>query len=83
MPPSRYIFTGAEVYEGSGPDEDDDEEEHCSTPTDYSSDCDSPLIPVQTRSADKNSLAKAELNNGQSNCKPEHSEQGSSESPRS
>lgn len=82
MPPCRYIFTGAEVYD-DGDDEDDGEEEHCSTPTDYSSDCDSPLIPVQTRSADKNCLENIELNSGQSSSKPEHSEQGSSENPKS
>lgn len=87
MPPNHYVFTGAEVYKESGPDDDDDQEEeeegHCSSPTDYSSDCDSPLIPVQNRSTEKNCLLKAELSNGQSSCEPEHSEQGSSKSPKS
>nr|XP_042895951.1 NAD-dependent protein deacetylase sirtuin-1 isoform X3 [Parasteatoda tepidariorum] len=39
FPPSRYIFEGAEVYQ----DEDDD---CCSTSTDYSSDSDSPSRPT-------------------------------------
>ncbi|XP_035224999.1 NAD-dependent protein deacetylase sirtuin-1-like [Stegodyphus dumicola] len=39
FPPSRYIFKGAEVYRDG---EDDD---CCSTPTDYSSDCGSPQRP--------------------------------------
>lgn len=80
FPPSRYIFTGAEVYKETDHDDDD---EHCSTPTDYSSDCDSPSVPMLSSSTNFNCVEKTDLTNEQSSCKPVHSEQESTESPNS
>lgn len=78
FPPCRYVFTGAEVYKGNDPDLDDD---CCSTPTDYSSDCDSPLIPPPTSSTDNNFEVKPESTEAGSSCEPEHTEEELKQSP--
>ncbi|GIY22981.1 NAD-dependent protein deacetylase sirtuin-1 [Caerostris darwini] len=64
-PPSRYVFQGAEIYR----DEDDD---CCSTPTDYSSDSDSPQRPA---SDDGDTNTRLSLENNYVPSQPESSDQ--------